>query len=473
MSDGIGEHRTRQLIWALSVGVVLADSSIVTLALPDVLAEYDTTVFGVSWVLTAYNIVLAASILPVVRLTRRTPSKTWAVGLAIFGLASLGCALSPSAGTLIAARCVQALGGAAVLAGAIELLARERGSHQSAARLWGTAGTIGLALGPAVGGVLTELLSWQSIFLLQAPLLLLIPFASQSGTLPIERGPIGKNEAAPEFALGLLSAGLTAALFLLVILLTEGWGLSPIAAAAVVTVIPVATVIASRIEPAPHGSWIWAIGGTIAIGGGLLALGLLPGASADLTLAPQLLIGAGLAMALPVLTSAAVEVHDPDGSRAASTIAARHAGIVIGILVLTPILSAQLVDQHEAGSAAGTALLLDADVSPETKVRVASEIDNAVEVADGQLPDLGPAFDEVRSEASPEEIPAVNELEAGVNDQLERAATHAFSLPFMGAALFALLALVPIGILIRSHGLFWRRAGPGGTEAIQEPEARA
>ena len=72
MSDGIGEHRTRQLIWALSVGVVLADSSIVTLALPDVLAEYDTTVFGVSWVLTAYNIVLAASILPVVRLTRRT-----------------------------------------------------------------------------------------------------------------------------------------------------------------------------------------------------------------------------------------------------------------------------------------------------------------------------------------------------------------------------------------------------------------
>ena len=147
------------------------------------------------------------------------------------------------------------------------------------------------------------------------------------------------------------------------ILLTEGWGLSPIAAAAVVTVIPVATVIMSRIEPAPQGSWIWALGGTIAVAGGLLALGVLPGASPDLTLAPQLLIGAGLAMALPILTSAAVEVNDPDGSRAASTIAARHAGIVVGILVLTPILSAQLADQHEAGSAAGTALLLDADVS--------------------------------------------------------------------------------------------------------------
>ncbi len=100
MTEGIGERRTRQLIWALSVGVVLADSSVVTLALPDVLAEYDATVFGVSWVLTAYNIVLAASILPVVRLTRRAPSRTWAVGLVIFGLASLACALSPSAGVL-------------------------------------------------------------------------------------------------------------------------------------------------------------------------------------------------------------------------------------------------------------------------------------------------------------------------------------------------------------------------------------
>ena len=44
---------SRSIVWALSVGVVLADSSIVTLALPEVLREYDTSVFGVSWVLTA------------------------------------------------------------------------------------------------------------------------------------------------------------------------------------------------------------------------------------------------------------------------------------------------------------------------------------------------------------------------------------------------------------------------------------
>jgi MFS family permease len=457
----------RQLIWAATVGLVLADSSIVTLALPDVLREFDATVFGVSWVLTAYNIVLAAAILPVVRFARPSPARTWGIGLIVFGLASLACALSPSAGFLIGARCVQALGGAAVLAGAIELLARDRGSHRAAVGLWGVAGTIGLALGPAVGGVLTELFSWQSIFLLQAPLLLLVPFAAKAPVVGPERGPEGPNEAAPEFALGLLSAGLTAALFLLVILLTEGWGLSPIAAAAVVTIIPVATVIAGRIEPAPLGSWIWAMAGTIGVAGGLLALGVLPGASPNLTFAPQILIGAGLAMTLPVLTAAAVEVNDPDGSRAASTIAARHAGIVVGILLLTPLLSAQLSDQHDAGTAAGTALLLDAGLSPETKVTVAAEIDGAVDEADGQLPDLDAAFASVRAEAPPEEAGALDELEAGVTDQLERAATHAFSLPFIGAALLAALALIPIGLLIRSHG----HEGPDRHKRKEPPTA--
>ncbi len=179
----------KELVWAATVGLVLADSSVVTLALPDVLREFDATVFGVSWVLTAYNIVLAAAILPAARLARRSPAQTWAAGLVVFGLASLACALSPSAAALIVARCVQALGGAAVLAGAIELLARSRGSHRAAVGLWGVAGTIGLAVGPAVGGALTEAFSWQSIFLLQAPLILLVPLALRAPDVGPERGP--------------------------------------------------------------------------------------------------------------------------------------------------------------------------------------------------------------------------------------------------------------------------------------------
>ena len=240
--------RIQTTLRAGTLGVVLADSSVVTLALPDVLREFDTTVFGVSWVLTAFNLVLAAAILPAARIAQRRPSATWALGLAGFAAASLACALAPSIATLIAARCVQALGGAAVIAGAIELLARALGSHSAAAARWGTAGLAGLALGPAIGGLLTDLVSWQSIFLLQVPVVL----AAVAARAPAGAPEPGRDDVAldprPEIALGLLSAGLTAALFLLVVLLTEGWLLSPLEAAAVVSVIPAATLAARALE---------------------------------------------------------------------------------------------------------------------------------------------------------------------------------------------------------------------------------
>jgi MFS family permease len=430
--------------WALSVGVVLADSSIVTLALPEVLREYDTSVFGVSWVLTAYNIFLAALIIPAAGLARRRPERVWGGGLLLFAAASLACALSGSIATLIAARCVQAIGGAAVLAGAIELLARSRGSHRAAAGTWAAAGTAGLVLGPAVGGVLTEAFSWQSIFILQVPLAALA-LAARRPERPAETGPQGQPDRRPEVALGLLSAGLTAALFLLVVLLTEGWGLSPLAAALVVSVMPVAAVAASRIPIGDLDLGSPAIAGAIAIAGGLAALGLIPGASADLTIAPQLLIGAGLALAIPALTVAALGARDPEGLRAAETLAARHGGIVVGILLLTPLLSVQISSQHDAGRDASSALLLDAPLSVQTKIETGARVAGAIDDADGTLPDLRPAFAEVG--ASEDEQGALAALEAGIDDQLERAATHAFSWPFLGAALLAALALIPIRLL--------------------------
>jgi MFS family permease len=429
------------IAFATCVGVVLADSSIVTLALPEILREYDTSVFGVSWVLTAYNVFLAALLIPAARLARDRPAGVWGLGLVGFALASLACALSPSVGTLIAARCVQAIGGAAVIAGAIELLARQEGTHRAAARLWGVAGTAGLALGPALGGALTELLSWQSIFLLQAPLVLLLAFAREPAASP-EAGPTGAADRRPELALGLLSAGLTAALFLLVVLLTEGWGLTPIEAAAFVSVIPAAALVAGRVRLDGGNSGPIAIGGAIAIGGGLAALGVIPGASADLVVAPQLLIGAGLALALPVLTAAALGSRDPKGERAA-----RHAGIVIGILVLTPVLSLQLDAQQDAGRDAATALLLDAPLPPQAKIEIGNEVDGTIDATGGRLPDLAPAFAAVEVESA--DAGALAELETGITDQLERAATHAFSLPFLGAAVFALLALIPMRYLAR------------------------
>lgn len=437
--------RARELALAASVGIVLADSSIVTLGLPEVLREFDATVVGVSWVLTAFNLALALAILPAVRLARHDPGRGWAAGLAGFSLASLACALAPSEAALIVARVLQALAGAVTVACAIEAIARIRGSHESAAPIWGAAGTIGISVGPAAGGLLTQLLSWQAIFLVQVPLILAVPLALRLRGGRPEPGREGEPDLRPEVALGLLSAGLTAALFLLVVLLTEGWGLSPLAAAATVSAIPLAAYAARWLIRHAGPPVSAALAGGLAIAGGLTALGVLPGASWALTLQPQLLIGIGLALALPVLTIAAVGGRDPDGTRAGGTIAARHIGIVIGIVILAPVLSSQLESQRERAQEASTALLLDADLPTETKIAIGESISGEIDRADGRLPQVGPAFAAVTPADGDEAEYAA--LEEGIQDQVERAATNAFSLPFLGAALFALLALVPIARL--------------------------
>ena len=372
---------------------------------------------------------------------RRAPGTAWGVGLVVFTLASAACALAETGAVLIAARCVQALGGAAVVAGAIELLARATGTHQAAARLWGTAGLAGLALGPAIGGVLTELLHWQSIFYVQIPLLALLPLALRVPG-PAERGAGGRIEPQPEIALALLSAGLTGAIFLLVVMLTEGWRYSPLEAAAVVTAMPLATVAAGRIAARFEPSRAILAAGAIAIAAGLAAFGLLPSADWGWVVAPQLLVGAGIALTLPGLTDLALGGRDPRGRRASGTIAARHAGVVAGIVLLTPIFDAQLDREYEDVRLSGTAVLLDAPLSPDTKIALGEEIGAGVSAAEGELPSLGPAFAAVAPDT--DEAAAYGQLRADLEDEVDRAATHAFSPAFLVAGAIALLALVPI-----------------------------
>ena len=433
--------RVSTALWAGTLGVVLADSSVVTLALPDVLRQFDATVVGVSWVLTAFNLVLAVAILPAARLAQDRPSMTWALGLVVFAASSLACAVAPSIATLIAARCVQALGGAAVIAGAIELLARAYGSHAAAAPRWGAAGLAGLALGPALGGLLTDLLSWQSIFVVQVPVALAAVASRSPADVP-EPGRNARIDPRPEIALALLSAGLTGALFLLVVLLTEGWLFSPLEAAAVVSMIPVATLAARTLERRLGDDRPVIVAGAVCMAGGLAALGLLPGAGPGWTLAPQVLIGAGIALALPGLTSRALAGRDPEGRRAAATIAARHAGIVLGIVALTPVLSSQLDAQHDAARLSGTSLLLDAPLDPDTKVQLGDAIGVTVASEGGRLPDLSGVFDEVEPLAA--ETAAYATLEHALVAEVDKAATHAFSLPFLLAGALAALALLPI-----------------------------
>ena len=167
----------RRALLALGVGLALADSSIVTLALPEILGEFDVAITTVAWVLTSFNLVLAVVVVPASYVARRRPREAFVAGSAVFAAASLGCGIAPSFDVLVGARCVQAVGAALVVTAALDLLAEVLDGDERALRTWIAASILGAALGPAIGGILTQLLGWESIFLAQVPLALALLFA--------------------------------------------------------------------------------------------------------------------------------------------------------------------------------------------------------------------------------------------------------------------------------------------------------
>lgn len=441
---------------ALAVGLVLADSSIVVLALPQIYRELDTTVAGVTWVLVSFNLVMALAAVPAAHLARRTgPGRVAAVGLAVFAGAGIACGLSAHLETLIAARCVQALGGAAAVTAVLELLPATVGSERRATAVWATAGATGAALGPAVGGLLTELVSWQSIFLLQAPLALVaaVPiFAvakheAATGVLSSELRPSGRPHLVANLALAMISAAIAAALFLLVLLLIEGWRLSPIGAAIVVSAMPLAALAGARLGDRVPSARARAVAGAILVSGGLGALALLPKAEVVLTLPPQVLVGVGLALVLSALTETALAGRAPQAIHGGWTISARHAGVVVGLLALTPIFTADIAQQRHDAIDAGTAVILDSRVPPLLKLDLAQRIEERLEEERGRVPTIGSAFEPLPEDAGERE--QVVQLREELQDQLDRGATHAFSASFGLAALLGLLALIPIGLARR------------------------
>src|SRR6476619_2500552 len=144
-----------------AVAVAFADSSIVVLALPELYRRFNTTIEGVSWVVTAYNAAVAVTALLLLLFVHRLNSTALlGAGLGLFLAASIACAAAQSLAFLIGARTVQGVGAALLLVGALPILGRAS---------WTAAATFGLALGPALGGVLTQAFDWRAIFVAQAP----------------------------------------------------------------------------------------------------------------------------------------------------------------------------------------------------------------------------------------------------------------------------------------------------------------
>jgi MFS family permease len=430
----------RSGLLGLAIGLALADSSVVTLALPEILGEFDVGITTVAWVLTSYNLVLALLAVPAAYVARRRPRAAFAAGVGVFAAASLVCGLAPSFEVLVGARCVQAVGGALIVTAALDLLSETTGSEARAARVWVAAGVLGAALGPAAGGILTQALGWESIFLAQVPLALLALAALRGLSVHPVPAPAGRPHVTANVALLLLSGGLVAALFLLVLLLVEGWGMEPAAAGIVVTAMPLAAVVAGRFAPRSVGVGMRTASGVVLVAGGLAGLALLPRAGWAWTIPPQLLVGAGLGLSLVALTERAVSGRAGQVVHGGWTLAARHAGVVLGLLLLAPVLTAALDRNEDEALRAGAAEVLDSGISPLDKLRLAQNVLNEVDRAEqeGGLPDVAALFEDLPSS---EDYTA---LLSALQDQLDRAVTDAFSGPFFLAAALALAALVPV-----------------------------
>ena len=158
----------------LGLFVGLIDANAINLALPAVRAELGGGIAGAQWTIDAYNVTFAAMLLTAGSLGDRFGRRTMLRGgLVTFIVASLLCAAAPSLPMLLAARAIQGVGAALMLPQGLAITAAafpnpvERGRATAA---WAMAAAMSTALGPIVGGVLTDTLGWRYIFWLNAPI---------------------------------------------------------------------------------------------------------------------------------------------------------------------------------------------------------------------------------------------------------------------------------------------------------------
>ena len=441
-----------RVLVALGLGLALADASVVTLALPPMLGDLDTTVEGVAAVIGVYTLVLAVALPVAAGLRRRMADRTLtAAGFTVFALAGVLCALPQGIEAMLAFRALQAAGAALALVGGFALL---RGGG-----LWTAAAVFGTAAGPALGGALTQAAEWRAIFLFQVPVAVAAgasawrlratavaparraaapPGTARSPVAPLSAG--GRDRAL--VALAAVSAASTAVLFLLVLLLVSGWSLEPLAAAAAVSVLPLAALAGARLRGAPA---LRASAGCALVAGGVLALAVLPGAGVAWIVAPQALAGVGIGMALPALAGELLPERTP--RQAAGLLSIRHAGITLALLALAPIVAAQLDRAVADVQERGAALVLDARLPPVAKLELASSL-----VADPDLVDPRGALERALEAQAPQfaDDPEERRTYAALRERADHALLagidSAFRIAFLiagGLALVGALAVLP------------------------------
>ena len=154
--------------------MLLLDITVVNVALPSIRDDLGASFTDLQWVVDAYALTLAALVLTAGSLADRLGRRRlFAIGLGIFSFASLLCAISPDPTFLNLARALQGVGGAVMFAVSLALVAQEFPAGRERATAMGIYGAsigVAVAVGPLVGGALTDGLGWRSIFYLNVPI---------------------------------------------------------------------------------------------------------------------------------------------------------------------------------------------------------------------------------------------------------------------------------------------------------------
>jgi EmrB/QacA subfamily drug resistance transporter len=218
------------LVVCLAIFMLLLDVTIVNVALPDIQKELGSSFEDLQWVVDAYALALAAILLASGSLGDQLGRRSvFVIGLVIFSGASLLCGLSGSPTMLNVSRALQGAGGAMMFANSLALIAQEFPANErgTALGIWGATTGFAVAVGPLVGGVLTDAFGWEWIFLVNVPIGVLTLALTLMRVRNSERDPTARVDWA---GLVTFSAGLFCLVFALIRGNDDGWGSTKIVA---------------------------------------------------------------------------------------------------------------------------------------------------------------------------------------------------------------------------------------------------
>jgi EmrB/QacA subfamily drug resistance transporter len=233
--------------------MIMLDNTVVNVALPSIQRDLGSSLSGLEWTVNAYTLSFAVLLATGGRLGdifgRR---RTFLIGVVIFAASSAAAGLAPGTGALIVSRVAQGVGGALMMPATLSIVTNAFEPHErgKAIGTWAGVSALALAIGPVLGGLLTEHVSWRAIFYINIPVAIAAILATLFAVRESRDETVGRE--VDYLGVGTLTAGLTALVLALIEGNSWGWGSSAIVALLAGSVVMlVAFVLIERRVKAP------------------------------------------------------------------------------------------------------------------------------------------------------------------------------------------------------------------------------